>query len=104
MDLRIKVHKMMKMYARSILDIKDKWQSSSVKLFQTLGWTPVDVHINYFTGIQMYNIIHGNAPSYLNEMFKNNQQFHTHHYRNNKSLYLPKYNLVTGQRTFKLRV
>ncbi len=46
-DLLIKVHKIMKMYARSILDFKDKRQSSSVKLFQTLGWMPVDVHINY---------------------------------------------------------
>ncbi len=64
---------------------------------------PVDVHLNYFTGIQMYNIIHGNAPSYLNEMFKTNSQIHTYNSRNNKSLYLPKYNLVTGQRTFKFR-
>ncbi len=51
----------------------------------------------------MYNIIHGNAPSYLNEMFKTKSQIHTHNTRNNKSLYLPKYNLVTGQRTFKFR-
>ncbi len=93
----------MKMYARSILDIKDKRQSSPVKLFQTLGWMPADVHIHYFTGIQMYNIIHGNAPSYLNEMFKTNSQIHTHNTRNNKPLYFPKYNLVTGQRIFKFR-
>ncbi len=64
---------------------------------------PVDVCINYFTGIQMYNIIHGNAPSYLNEMFKTNSQLHVHNTRNNKSLYLPKYNLVTGQTTFNVR-
>ncbi len=91
-DLHIKVHKMINMYARSILDIKDKRQSSSVKVFQTLGWMPVDVHINYFNGIQMYNIIRGNAPSYLNEMFKTNSQSHTYKTRNNKFLYLPKYN------------
>ncbi len=77
-DLLIKVHKMMKMYARSILDIKDKRQSSSIKLFQTLGWMPVEVHINYFTGIQMYNIIHSNALSYQNKMFKTNSQMHTY--------------------------
>ncbi len=62
---------------------------------------PVDVRIHYFTGIQMYNIMHGNAPSYLNEMFKTNSQIHTHNTRNNKSLYLPKHNLVTRQETFK---
>ncbi len=39
---------------------------------------PVDVRINYFTGIQMYNIIHGNATSYLNEMFKINSQIYNH--------------------------
>ncbi len=75
------------MYAGSILNIKYKRQSSSVKLFQTLGWMPVDVHINYFIGIQMYNIIHGNAKSYLNEMLKTNSQSHTYNTRNNKSVY-----------------
>ncbi len=64
---------------------------------------PVDVHLNYFTGIQIYNIIHGNASSYLNEMFKTNSQILTHNTRNNKSLYLSMYNLVTRQRTFKFR-
>ncbi len=58
---------------------------------------------NYFTGIQMYNIIHCNAPPYLNEMFKTNSHIHTHNTRNNKSLYLPKCNLVIRQRTFKFR-
>ncbi len=101
-DLLRKVQKMMKMYTSSIVDIKDKRQSSSVKLFQTLGWIPVDVCINYFTDIQMY-IIHDNAPSYLNEMFKTNSPIHAHNTRNNKSLYLPKYNLVTWLRTFKFR-
>ncbi len=76
-DLLIKVHKIMKMYARSILDSKDKRQSSPVKLFQTLGWMPADVHIHYFTGIHMYNIIHGNAPSYLNEIFKTKSNAYT---------------------------
>ncbi len=36
-------------------------------------------------------------------MFKTNSQIHTHNTRNDRSLYLPKYNLVTGQRTFKFR-
>ncbi len=30
-------------------------------------------------------------------------QLHTHNTRNNKSLYLPKFNLLTGQRMFKFR-
>ncbi len=63
--LLIKVHTMMKMCTRSILGITDKRISSSVQLFQTSGLMPVDVQIYYFTGIQMFNIIHGNAPSYL---------------------------------------
>ncbi len=33
---------------------------------------PVDVRINYLTDIKMCHIIYGNAPSYLNEMFKTN--------------------------------
>ncbi len=51
----------------------------------------------------MFNITHGNASSYLNEMFKTIIQLHMHNTRNNKSLYLPKYNLVTGQTTVKFR-
>ncbi len=51
----------------------------------------------------MYNIIHRSAPPYLNEMFKTNSHIHTHNTRNNKSLYLPKCNLVIRQRTFKFR-
>ncbi len=37
-NLLVKVHKMIKMYERSILDIKDKRQSLCVTLFQTLCW------------------------------------------------------------------
>ncbi len=62
---------MMRMYARFIVDIKVKRKSSTVELFQTLWWTPVDVY-----KIQMYNIVYGNAPSYHNEMFKINTQLH----------------------------
>ncbi len=36
-------------------------------------------------------------------MFKTNSHIYMHKTRNNKSLYLPKYNLVIGQRTFKFR-
>ncbi len=36
-------------------------------------------------------------------MFKTNSQIHTHNTGNNKYLYLPKYNLVPRQRTFKFR-
>ncbi len=36
-------------------------------------------------------------------MFKINSQIHMHNTRNNKSLYLPKFNLVTRQRTLKCR-
>ncbi len=43
-----KFHKMMKMYARSILEIMDKTQSLLVELFQTLRWMPVEVYINYW--------------------------------------------------------
>ncbi len=63
-----KFHKMMKMYARSILDILDKTQSSSVELFQTLGWMTVEVHLNYWHG--KFNFVHSNRPSYLTEMFQ----------------------------------
>ena len=67
------VHKMMKQYAREILNVKDRRQISTVTLFRTLGWLPIDVRIRYFTSIVMYNVMHGHAPGYLTALFVLNQ-------------------------------
>ncbi len=53
--------------------------------------------VNYFTDIQMYTIVHDNAPSKPNEMFKTNSHLHTYNTRKNKFLYFPKYNRVAEQ-------
>ncbi len=62
---------------------------------------PIDIRIKYFTGIQMYNILHGNAPSYLCKLFNVNDTIHNHNTRKSHSQHIPKYKLATGQRTFK---
>ena len=31
--------------------VKDKWQVSTVTLFRTLWWVPIDVRIHYFTAV-----------------------------------------------------
>ncbi len=74
-DLLVKIHKIVKMYARSIRDIQGKRRSSSVKYpdvvnasrcaYTLLYWHP---NVQYCSGI---------APPYLNEMFKTNSQLHT---------------------------
>ncbi len=51
---------------------------------------------NDFTGIQMYNILYGNAPSYLCKPFSVNDTIHNHNTRNSHSLHIPKYKIATG--------
>ncbi len=102
-DLLLKVHKTAKMYARSMVDIRDKRLIPSIELFEILDIMPIDIHIKYFTGIQMYNILHGNAPSYLCKLFSGNDTIHNHNTRNTHSLHIPKYKLATGQTIFKYR-
>ena len=68
-DLLFNVHKMMKEYARVILNVKDKREVSTVTLFRTLRWLPIDVRIHYFTAVAMFNIMNRQAPVDLVNMF-----------------------------------
>ena len=102
-SLLMNVHKMMKQYARVILNVKDRRQISTVTLFRTLGWLPIDVRIRYFTSIVMYNVMHGHAPGYLTDLFVLNNSVHNHHTRSCTNIHVKKYNLSLGQRTFAYR-
>ena len=102
-SLLMNVHKMMKQYARVILNEKDRRQISTVTLFRTLGWLPIDVRIRYFTSIVMYNVMHGHAPGYLTDLFVLNNTVHNHHTRSCTNIQVKKYNLSLGQRTFAYR-
>ena len=59
----VNVHKMMKQYARVILNGKDKRVVSTVTLFRTLGWLPIDVRIPYFTAGAMFKHNDRTSPS-----------------------------------------
>ena len=102
-DSLLQVHKIMKQYARSILDIKIPKEHPTITLFKKLDWLPIDVRVQYFEGIQMYNILKGTAPKYLLEMFDLVNNVHGHGTRHSQKLYVPKYKLVTGQRSFRYR-
>ena len=80
-SLLMNVHKMMKQYARIILNVEDRRHISTVTLFRTLGWLQIDVRIRYFTSIVMYNVMHGHAPGYLTDLFVLNNSVHNHHTR-----------------------
>ena len=54
-SLLMNVHKMMKQYARIILNVKDKRRVLTVTLFCNLRWLQIDVRIRYFTAIVMYS-------------------------------------------------
>ena len=61
-----------------ILNVKDKREVSTVTLFHTLGWLPIDVRIHYFTAIAKFNIMNGQAPVDLVNMFTQNNSVHDH--------------------------
>ena len=65
-------YKMMKQYAGIILNMKDIQQVSTVTLFCTLGWLPIDVRIRYFTAILMYSFIHG-LPQFTLQIYSSKQ-------------------------------
>ncbi len=82
-----------KMYARSMMDIRDKRLIPTIQLFEILA-------NRYPYKVLHWNILHGNAPSYLCKLFSENDTIHNHNTRNSQSLHLPQYKLATGQRTF----
>ena len=101
--LLLNVHKMMKQYARVILNVKDKREVSTVTLFRTLGWLPIDVRIHYFTAVAMFNIMIGQAPVDLVNMFTQTNSVHDHNTRGGTNIRVKKYNLSICQRTFAYR-
>ena len=93
---------------RSILDVKDYKTSSTAQLFKQLDRLPINIRTNYFEIVQMHNIVHGTAPSYLKELFKPVSEVHTYNTRSNGTndmyMYVPRYTLTTGQRSFKINI
>ena len=85
------------------LNVKDKREVSTVSLFRTLGWLPIDVRIHYFTAIAMFNIMIGQAPVDLVNMFTQNNSVHDHNTRGGTNIRVKRYNLSIGQRTFAYR-
>ncbi len=105
-ELLLKVHKAMKMFGRSILDVKKAKDRSSLDIFKTLNWLPVDSRINYFEGIQMYKIVNGDCPQYMKNMIKSVHKVHNVNTRwreDSKNLYIRRTNLETGKRAFDVR-
>ena len=72
-----------KRYARSPLEVKYYKQSSTVLLFKQLGWLPINKRINYFKLLQMHNVIHGSALTYLKDLFKTVDEIHNYNTRSN---------------------
>ncbi len=79
-----------------MMDIRVKRLIPTIELFKNLDIMLIDIRIKYFTGIQMCNILHGNAPSYLCKPFSVNDTIHNHNTRNSHSLHIPKYKIATG--------
>ena len=98
----VRVHKVMKLFGRSILNVKNKQSMSTVNIFKNLKWMPIDERIKYFKCIQMYNIQHGLAPTYLCDMFQFVNNVHKRVTRQSvhNNFYIPKFKTNYGQRSF----
>ena len=85
------------------INVKDKREVSTVTLFRTLGWLPIDVRIHYFTAVAMFNIMNGQAPVDLVNMFTQTNSVHDHNTRGGTNIRVKKYNMSIGRRTFVYR-
>ncbi len=95
----------MKMCARSIYDVYDYRELSSLSLFERLDWLPIYLRIKYFEGIQVYNILDGSCPEYLKGFIKLvDHGRNIRNSNNNNILKVPKTNLKLGEKSFKFRV
>ncbi len=102
-QLMLRVHRLMKSCARSIMDIYDYTEVPTIELFKQLDWLPIDARINYFEAIQVYNILNGNCPDYMKDLVT--PVNHNVNTRSSSShlLQVPKTKLKTGQRSFSYR-
>ena len=86
-----------------ILNGKVKREVSTVTLFRTLGWLPIDVRIHYFTAVAMFNIMNGQYPVDLVNIFTQNNSVNDHNTRGGTNIRVKKYNLSIGQQIFAYR-
>ena len=102
-QLMLKVHRVMKSCARSILDIYNYTEVPSIELFRELDWLPIDARVNYFEALQVFNIINGNCPDYMKDFIKPVTRSINTRSANSQLLEVPRTKLKTGQRSFGYR-
>ncbi len=75
-----------------------------MSLFERMDWLRIDLHIKYFEGIQVYNILNGSCLEYLKGFIKLvDYGRNTRNSNNNNILKVPKTNLRLGEKSFKFR-
>ncbi len=103
-QLMLRVHRLMKSCARSIMDIYDYTEVPTIVLFKQLDWLPIDARINYFEAIQVYNILNGNCPDYMKDLVTPvNHNVNTRS-ASSQLLQVPKTKLKTGHAREKFRL
>ena len=92
----------MKQFARAILEIKCAKDSSTMDLFKTLDWLPIDARADYFTGVLVFKSLNGLAPDYMSKMFKLVSSVHNRKTRQSTRnlLFEPRAKTKYGQMSF----
>ena len=97
-----RIHKIMKQFARAILEIKCAKDLSTMDLFKTLDWLPIDARADYFTGVLVFKSLNGLAPDYMSKMFKLVSSVHNRKTRQSTRnlLFEPRAKTKYGQMSF----
>ena len=89
-------------FACRILTNTEKYDHVTSAL-RAIRWLPVEEHLKYREALMAYKCINRLAPPYLSDLFIKRNEIHDLNTRNNKSLHIPQYKTVSGQRTFHYR-
>ena len=77
-----RIIRLQKYAARVILDIRFPQQVPSLELFDKLKWMTFPQRTDYFTLIQMYEIVNNMGPKYLTDRFVHTRDMHEVNTRN----------------------
>ena len=100
-----RIHRIMKLFGRSILGVKRPRDISTVDLFRQLNWLPVNERIKYMQCLLVFKCINGLVPGYLSSYFKSLTSTHQYHTRLSASAGLQQITPKTGQgaRAFRIQ-
>ena len=97
-----RIHKIVKLFGRSILNIKKARDIHIKDLFKRLNWIPINERIQFFKNILVYKCLNGLMPDYIANSLIPVQTIHNINTRQHRrgTLYVPYFRTDAGRKTF----